>query len=713
MITAEQIYADYFQKVQAYVRGKVQAPHEVEDLVSAIFLKVVQKLDSYDPAKASVSTWVYAFTRNTVTDYFRTRRTLVSLEDYMVDEKPEQELNDDALEILADALLTLNEKQRDLIVLHYYKGYTLKVVAEMMGMSYINAKVIHKKALDDLRHFMRPTKKIKRGRTMTENMRKFLEAVSQNEEMTAKVGAMGKEELIALAKELGPSHIRVNCVAPGVINTDMVQVLGQETLQELAQQTPGLTLLIEPYGTGGQRPFRVLDIYRILDAAKGAVVATEFWTYPNWGWKDMGQHEKVMRNLQRPILYAEAFTCWPLKAWQDDPQSLKAVCDRAFCMGVNRMMLHAGAANPWLDVEPGMSFGIWGTQFVPKQTWWKAGGAKELFGYMARCQSLLQRGVPAKEQLPALPHFKTYRRTDGDTDIYFICNPTAQAKTDALTLPLAGHSAEIWDPYTKEMNLLGVQEFRSSDDSIARHFIPLPSGGTGGGSPISLTIEPYGSRFIILRPGTTDKPSATEYSTVNSIPVTGSWTVEFAQEGKTLTLDSLTSWTEQADKEIKYFSGTATYRIDLPLKKKQLKDKEARYILSLGELKNMARVTVNGTAFPILWKAPFECDITEALVKGNNRIEVEVTNLWPNRMIGDEQEPEDVEWGETLKYDFAPGSPVAGQYMAKLPDWLLQGKPRPSQGRKSFYAFKFFRADSPLLPSGLFGPVEVLVKKGK
>jgi len=220
MITAEQIYADYFQKVQAYVRGKVQAPHEVEDLVSAIFLKVVQKLDSYDPAKASVSTWVYAITRNTVTDYFRTRRTLVSLEDYMVDEKPEQELNDDALEILADALLTLNEKQRDLIVLHYYKGYTLKVVAEMMGMSYINAKVIHKKALDDLRHFMRPTKKIKRGRTMTENMRKFLEAVSQNEEMTAKVGAMGKEELIALAKELGIELTEADLEKPAVQELD-------------------------------------------------------------------------------------------------------------------------------------------------------------------------------------------------------------------------------------------------------------------------------------------------------------------------------------------------------------------------------------------------------------------------------------------------------------------------------------------------------------
>ena len=455
-------------------------------------------------------------------------------------------------------------------------------------------------------------------------------------------------------------------------------------MTELAQQTPGLTLLIEPYGTGGQKPFRVLDIYKILAATGDAVIATEFWTYPNWGWKDMREHEKVMRNLQRPILYAEAFTCWPLKAWQDDPQSLKAVCDRAYCTGVNRMMLHAGAANPWRGHEPGMSFGFWGTQFVPKQTWWKAGGAKELFGYMARCQSLLQRGVPAKEQLPALPHFKSYRRTDGDTDIYFICNPTDKAATDTLMLPVDDRSAEVWNPYTKEMY--------AYDGS-------------------ALFIEPYGSRFIILRPGTTDKPTATEYSMVSSIPVAGIWTVDFAQEGKTLTLDALTSWTEQTEKEIKYFSGTATYRIDLPLKKKQLKDKEARYILSLGEVKNMARVTVNDTAFPILWKAPFECDITEALVKGNNRIEVEVTNLWPNRMIGDEQEPDDIEWSEPLHYEYAPGNPAIGRYMAKLPDWLRLGQPRPSQGRKTVYCFKFFEKDSPLLPSGLFGPVYIKCMK--
>jgi len=152
MTNAEQIYLQYHDKVRAYVRSKIQDPHDVEDLVSAVFMKVVQKLDSYDPTKSSVSTWVYTITRNTVTDHFRTRRTLVALEDYMADEAPE-ELNDGVLDSLADALLALKEKERSLIVLHYYTGQTLKEVAEMMGMSYINAKVVHKKALDSLRAF--------------------------------------------------------------------------------------------------------------------------------------------------------------------------------------------------------------------------------------------------------------------------------------------------------------------------------------------------------------------------------------------------------------------------------------------------------------------------------------------------------------------------------------------------------------------------------
>lgn len=150
MMSAERVYAEYCPKVRAYVRGKVKDHHTEEDLVSAVFLKIVQKLDRFDPARASLSTWVYAITRNTVTDHFRARRPMASWEDYMADETPSPNLDDDAL---ADALLSLKEKERDLVVLHYYHGHTLKTVAETMGMSYINAKVVHKKALTGLQHF--------------------------------------------------------------------------------------------------------------------------------------------------------------------------------------------------------------------------------------------------------------------------------------------------------------------------------------------------------------------------------------------------------------------------------------------------------------------------------------------------------------------------------------------------------------------------------
>ncbi len=152
MISAEQIYAEFHAKVSAYVRSKVANPHDAEELTSAVFFKVVQKADSYDPKKASLSTWVYTITRNTVTDFFRTRRPMAEFTDWMADE-PSPDLTDEALDVLADALLTLKEKERDLIVLHYYHGHTLKTVAEMMGMSYINAKVLHKKALAALRAF--------------------------------------------------------------------------------------------------------------------------------------------------------------------------------------------------------------------------------------------------------------------------------------------------------------------------------------------------------------------------------------------------------------------------------------------------------------------------------------------------------------------------------------------------------------------------------
>ena len=152
---AEELYLAYHDKVSAYIRGKVENYHDVEDLTAQIFEKVYTKLDSFDETKASLSTWIYTIARNTVTDHFRTRRVYVDIDGLY--DLPAPEKDRDVLEDLADALMTLKQRERDLILLHYYKGLTLKEAAEKMGMSYINAKVIHKKALSGLKAYYQET----------------------------------------------------------------------------------------------------------------------------------------------------------------------------------------------------------------------------------------------------------------------------------------------------------------------------------------------------------------------------------------------------------------------------------------------------------------------------------------------------------------------------------------------------------------------------
>ena len=148
---AEDIYLAYYDKISAYVRGKVENHYDAEDLVSQVFEKVYGKLHSFDETKASLSTWIYTITCNTVTDYYRTRRIHASYDEAY--ELPAPEKDRDVLDTLADALMTLKTRERDLILLHYYKGLTLKEVADKMGISYINAKVIHKKALSGLKTY--------------------------------------------------------------------------------------------------------------------------------------------------------------------------------------------------------------------------------------------------------------------------------------------------------------------------------------------------------------------------------------------------------------------------------------------------------------------------------------------------------------------------------------------------------------------------------
>lgn len=152
----ERVYLDYRDKVRRYISGKVRNIHDIEDLTSDVFVKVYEKLEKFDGEKASVSTWVYTITRNTVIDFYRTNKTCEELPETLVsdDGVDENIIKEESLSELCDALESLNERSRDLIIFHYYKGSTLKEIAGKMSISYSYAKLLHNNALAKLKDFL-------------------------------------------------------------------------------------------------------------------------------------------------------------------------------------------------------------------------------------------------------------------------------------------------------------------------------------------------------------------------------------------------------------------------------------------------------------------------------------------------------------------------------------------------------------------------------
>lgn len=150
----ERIYEQYRCKVEQYIARKVFDRRDAEDLVQTVFLKCYQKQSEYNRQMASVSTWIYTITKNTVIDYFRQHKQYEDLpEDYLSMEEGgyEQILREETLTELAGALERLDQRMRDIIILHYYTGLSLKETADRMGMSYANVRLLHKKALAKMR----------------------------------------------------------------------------------------------------------------------------------------------------------------------------------------------------------------------------------------------------------------------------------------------------------------------------------------------------------------------------------------------------------------------------------------------------------------------------------------------------------------------------------------------------------------------------------
>ena len=149
------IYAQYRDKVFGFVRSKIYNQTEVEDIVQTVFLKVYSNLDKYDETKASLSTWIYTITRNTIYDYLKEKRDHPVLELIENTEESEEKtddslLNQEALEELACALQKLPQNQRDIIILIYYKNLDRRKVAQMFGMTYGQVRYLHDKAIKRL-----------------------------------------------------------------------------------------------------------------------------------------------------------------------------------------------------------------------------------------------------------------------------------------------------------------------------------------------------------------------------------------------------------------------------------------------------------------------------------------------------------------------------------------------------------------------------------
>jgi hypothetical protein len=178
------------------------------------------------------------------------------------------------------------------------------------------------------------------------------------------------------------------------------------------------------------------------------------------------------------------------------------------------------------------------------------------------------------------------------------------------------------------------------------------------------------------------------------MPVTGPWRISFPTgwgAPESATFDRLISWTEHPEAGIRYFSGTAVYRKTFDSAVSHLTSHGLRISLDLGRVEVIAEVWLNGKSLGTLWKPPFSLDITDSITEGANELEVRVTNLWVNRLIGDEQYPPDAQYN--------------GASLAKWPDWLNDPSKRPEPRRVTFAPIKPYGKDSPLFDSGLIGPV--------
>ena len=150
------IYNEYHDRVMGYIYARLRSRADAEDLCQDVFEKIYVKLDSFDPTKASISTWIFSITRNSVIDFYRRSRPFSEMDETIPEDGAVEDslLNNETLEELAEALQKLPPQLREIVVLRYYDRIPLTEIARRMNLSYGAIKLRHAKALQQIRTSM-------------------------------------------------------------------------------------------------------------------------------------------------------------------------------------------------------------------------------------------------------------------------------------------------------------------------------------------------------------------------------------------------------------------------------------------------------------------------------------------------------------------------------------------------------------------------------
>ena len=276
--------------------------------------------------------------------------------------------------------------------------------------------------------------------------------------------------------------------------------------------------------------------------------------------------------------------------------------------------------------------------------------------YEATSRILTEMGLPPDFEADG-PVRYTHRKT-ADADFYFVANRSAKPAVVPCTFRVSGRQPELWDPLSGAVREL--PEFS----------------GAKGRTVVALRFEPYQSFFVVFRTKPSDKPpTTTNFPSVTQVAeIDGPWDVSFDTAlgaPKRTRFETLSDWSKHPEPGIRHYSGIATYlkTFDLP---ETARADTGRVLLDIGEVRGMAHVRLNGHDLGSVWCAPWRVDITRVVQANENRLEIDVANLWPNRLIGDKAlEPDQqIAWTTWNPYD----------------------------------------ADSPLLESGLRGPLRIMTE---